>query len=98
MSTQALTRKLAEYFKTQPVTKAWIFGSFSRGEEQPDSDVDILVILDHSQSVGLRYFSMWGDLEQLLGRKVDLVTERGLAPYARASVERDKILVYERTD
>ena len=98
MSTQALTRKLAEYFKTQPVTKAWIFGSFSRGEEQPDSDVDILVILDHSQSVGLRYFSMWGDLEQLLGRKVDLVTERGLAPYARESVERDKILVYERAD
>ncbi len=98
MSTQTMTRKLAEYFKTQPVTKAWIFGSFSRGEEQPESDVDILVNLDHTQSVGLRFFAMWGDLEHLLGRKVDLVTERGLAPYARESVERDKILVYERTD
>ena len=33
-------------FKTQPVLKAWFFGSYSRGEERPDSDVDILVKLD----------------------------------------------------
>ena len=41
---------------------------------------------------------MWGDLERLLGRPVDLVTEAGLAPYTRESVERDKQLIYERTD
>lgn len=98
MSTQTMMRKLAEYFKTQPVTKVWLFGSYSRGEEGPESDVDILVSLDHSRPDGLKYFGMWSDLEQILGQKVDLVTERGLAPYARASVERDKILVYERTD
>ena len=40
MSTQAITEKIAEYFKTQPVLKAWIFGSFARGEETSDSDVD----------------------------------------------------------
>ena len=34
---------VAEYFKTQPVKKAWLFGSFARGEETHASDIDILV-------------------------------------------------------
>ena len=45
MNTQAMKKTLANYFKTQPVLKAWLFGSFARGEETPDSDVDILVVL-----------------------------------------------------
>ena len=97
MSTKTMTKMLAEYFKTQPVLKAWLFGSYSRGEERPDSDVDILVSLDHSQPVGLKFFGMWGDLERMLGRQVDLVTESGLAVHARESVENDKKLIYERT-
>ena len=91
-----MTKMLAEYFKTQPVLKAWLFGSYSRGEERPDSDVDILVSLDHSTPIGLRFFGMWGDLERMLGRQVDLVTESGLAAHARESVENDKKLIYER--
>ena len=88
---------LADYFKTQPVLKAWLFGSFARGEETPNSDVDILVSLDHSQPVGLKFFGMFEDLKELLGRNVDLVTESSLAPFARESVERDKKMIYERT-
>lgn len=53
MTTEVMTQKIAEYFKTQPVLKAWLFGSYSRGEERPDSDVDILVALDYSQPIGL---------------------------------------------
>ena len=97
MSTQMMTELIADYFKTKPVLKAWLFGSFSRGEEQPDSDVDILVVLDPNQPVGLEFFGMYEDLKELLGRNVDLVTERSLAPIARPSVERDRKLVYERT-
>ena len=85
------------YFSTQPVLKAWLFGSFSRGEETKDSDVDIMVSLDKSKPIGLKFFGMWSDLEELLGRKVDLVSEGTLLPFAKESVERDKILVYERT-
>ena len=85
------------YFSTQPVLKAWLFGSFSRGEETKDSDVDIMVSLDKSKPIGLKFFGMWSDLEELLGRKVDLVSEGTLLPFAQESVERDKILVYERT-
>ena len=96
MSTQTMTKLMAEYFKTQPVLKAWIFGSYARGEERSDSDVDILVVLDHSQPIGLKFFSMWGDLERLFGRSVDLVVDHTLASYARESADRDKILIYER--
>ena len=42
MSTQDIKTTIAEYFKTQPVLKAWLFGSFARGEETPDSDVDLV--------------------------------------------------------
>ncbi len=97
MSTQNMQQALAEYFKTQPVLKAWIFGSYARGEETPNSDVDILVVLDHSQPVGLKFFGMYEDLKELLGRPVDLVTEPSLAPFARQSVERERQLIYERT-
>lgn len=96
MSTQDIKTTIAEYFKTQPVLKAWLFGSFARGEETPDSDVDILIVLDNSKPVGLKFFGMFEDLRELLGRNVDLVTERSLASFARQSIERDRQLIYER--
>lgn len=95
MDTQ-LKETLREYFAKQPVTKAWVFGSFSRDEETEDSDVDIMVVLDESQPVGLKFFAMLLDLRELLGREVDLVTEDSLLPFARESANRDKVLVYER--
>lgn len=97
MNTKTMTKILAEYFKTQPVLKAWLFGSYSRGEERPDSDVDILFIPDKSKHFSLFTLGgMYEDLKALLGREVDLVTEGGLLPFARESAERDKILIYER--
>ena len=97
MGKRAIIEALRHYFSTQPVQNAWLFGSFSRGEETKDSDVDIMVSLDKSKPIGLKFFGMWSDLEELLGRKVDLVSEGTLLPFAQESVERDKILVYERT-
>ena len=96
--TQDINNIIAEYFKTQPVLKAWLFGSFARGEETPDSDVDLLIMLDHSKPIGIRYFGMWGDLERLLGRSVDLVTEGNLMPFAQKTANLDKILIYERAN
>ena len=96
MSRETVAQTLSEYFKTKPVLKVWLFGSYSRGEETADSDVDILVSLDPDHPVGLEFFGMYEDLKELLGHQVDLVTDRSLAPFARQSVDRDKILVYER--
>lgn len=87
---------LRNYFRTKPVLKAYVFGSFSRGEETPGSDVDIMLVLDDSQPVGLLFFQMMMDLKELLGREVDLVTESSLLPFAADSANKDKILVYER--
>ena len=96
VTTGMMTKTIAEYFKTQPVLKAWLFGSFSRNEQTPDSDVDIIVLLDKSRPIGLKFFGMWNDLEELLGRKVDLVSEGTLLPFAQESAEKDKLLIYER--
>lgn len=87
---------IGNYLAGQPVIKAWVFGSFSRGEETPDSDIDIMVALDPEATVGLKFFEMREDLSSLLGREIDLVTESSIFPFARESAERDRLLVYER--
>ena len=91
-----MTQEIANFFKKQPVLKVWLFGSFSRGEARSDSDVDLMIALDPAQPMGLSFFGMWGDLERLLNRKVDLVTEGSLESFAYDSFNRDKILIYER--
>ena len=97
MNKETMTKLIADYFKTQPVLKAWLFGSFSRGEQREDSDVDILILPDKSQHFSLFTLSgMYEDLKGLLGREVDLITDGGLMPFARESADRDKILIYER--
>ena len=97
MSQQTMKQLIAEYFKTQPVLKAWLFGSFSRGEETPESDVDILVRYDENARISLLTIShMMGVLEKLIHRRVDLVEEGCLLPFAEETANRDKILIYER--
>ncbi len=92
-----MTQQIAEYFKTQPVVKAWLFGSFARGEERDDSDVDILVKFDRRLPIGLfAYVRMHRELEEKLGRKVDLVEEGTLRPAVQQSANRDLKVVYER--
>ena len=97
MTTQEMIQQIADYFQTQPVLKVWLFGSFSRGEEHENSDVDLLILPDKSQHFSLFTLGgMYMDLRQLLGREVDLVEDGSLRPYAVDNVERDKILIYER--
>ena len=97
MSIQVMQQRIADYFKTQPVLKAWLFGSYSRGEQTADSDVDLLVEFDHSSPIGLFAFArMHRELEERLGCKVDLVEEGTLRPAVAANVSQDKKMIYER--
>ena len=98
MSTEMMKKAIADYFETQPVLKAWLFGSFARGEETPSSDVDILFVPDYSGKpfTLFTHGGMLMDLQELLGRDVDLVVEGTLRPYAADTANRDKILIYER--
>ena len=91
-----ISRTISNYFKTQPVEKAWVFGSFSRGEERADSDVDIMITLVPGTRMGLNFFAMNLELEKLLRRPVDLVIEGDLLPFAEKTANRDKVLVYAR--
>ena len=89
--------KLLKYFKTQPVVKAWLFGSYAKGEETSHSDVDILVRYDEKARISLFTIShMMRALEKVTGKQVDLVEEGCLLPFAVETADRDKILIYER--
>lgn len=97
MGAENVSKQIAEYFKTQPVLKAWLFGSFARGEQTEESDVDILFEPDMSQRFSLFTLGgMYMDLRDLLGREIDLVPVGSLVSYAQQSANQDKILIYER--
>lgn len=96
---QNMIPKIQQYLASQPVNKAWLFGSCSRGEENDDSDIDILVQYQKSEQISLFTISrIMCALKKLLNCPVDLVEDEGLLPFAADSVNRDKILIYERTD
>ena len=98
MSLRTMQDIIAKYFSTQPILKAWLFGSYARGEQTPLSDVDILVVYDDNIGVSLlKHASMINDLEKLLDRPVDLVEDGTLLPFAEESANHDKKLIYERT-
>ena len=94
---QKLIPQIQAYLATQPVERAYLFGSCSRGEETPDSDVDLLVTYTDSDKISLMDISrMMVNLGKRLNRKVDLVEDAYLRPFARKSVDNDKIMIYER--
>jgi predicted nucleotidyltransferase len=67
-------------------TNLWLFGSVARGEERPDSDVDLLIDLGQERGFG-DYLGLAEELEALLHRRVDLVLSRSLSPHFRPSIE-----------
>jgi predicted nucleotidyltransferase len=89
---QVLNQHRDEVMKRFSASHLALFGSAARDEMRDDSDVDVLVEFEGPATfdgyIGLLFY-----LEELLGRKVDLVTASGLKPRARASIERDMIRV-----
>ena len=87
---------LQRFFSGKPVKKAYLFGSYARNEAGKDSDIDILVELDHSSPIGMKFFVYQAELQELLKTKVDLVSTEGLSKYVKPLIDKDKILIYER--
>jgi predicted nucleotidyltransferase len=74
------------------VAHAGVFGSFARGEQRPDSDLDLLVEFEGRSSL-LDMAGLKLDLQDLLGRQVDVVTPDGLSPYIQDNVMRDLVVI-----
>ncbi len=97
MEVEEIISMSSAYFSGKPVLRAYLFGSYAKGEQTPKSDVDILVELDYDN--GGASFDNWCDMQDdlaiMLNKRVDLVSANGLsksiAPYIHAS----KKLIYD---
>lgn len=89
--------EIRAYCEGQPISRLSVFGSAARDELRPDSDVDLLVEYLPDAQVG--YFGIarhWRELGEIIGRKVDLVTPKGLCPYIRDEVLDDARSIYAK--
>lgn len=77
--------------KNYPIAAMALFGSFSRGDQLDNSDIDILVELNGK--IGSRFIDLAEELESALGRKVDLISKNGIKKRYYNSIEEDLIYV-----
>ncbi len=91
-----IKKQIKDFFRSKPVLRAYLFGSEARNESEINSDIDILVELDYSKPIGLEFVKMQLELEELLNKKVDLLSSRGISKYIQPYINQDKILIYEK--
>lgn len=85
---------LAEICRRHDVVRLRLFGSMARGEERPDSDVDLLV--DFASPKGFfELLRLEHELESFFGRSVDLLTEEGLSPFLRPAIRGSAVLLVD---
>lgn len=93
---KAEKEKIIEICERNDVSYCVLFGSFARGEADENSDIDLLVRF--SKPIGLFGFvGVEQELEEALGRKVDLATDKMIGKYIRESVFHDLKVIYDKT-
>ena len=95
MTIQEVKEKVTPVLEQYGIEYAAVFGSVARGEDTPDSDVDILVRLGRPTGM-IDYMRLIDGLEQTLDKKVDLVTEQSLNKFIRPYVTPDLKTIYEK--
>ena len=93
MISESMREKIVEILKKNGVTKAAIFGSFARGEEKKNSDIDILVEVPE----GTGFFEFVGlemELEKAAKRKIDLLTFNSVHPLLKDIILKEQKLIY----
>ncbi len=93
--TIALLRRHADDIRGFAVTGLYLFGSTARGEAGPASDVDLFIDYDEEEFDFVRLIRLQEYLSDLLGRKVDLMTRRGLHPLIRDDVVAEAVAVFQ---
>ncbi|UYZ57681.1 nucleotidyltransferase family protein [Hymenobacter latericus] len=95
--TEQEIQKIREFFRTQPVRKAYLFGSYARGEADEKSDVDLLVEIDYDRLVSALDVFLWHEyLAEILGKKVDVVTGAKPGSRFRNNIASDLHPIYEQ--
>ena len=79
--------------KEEGATRVAIFGSYARGEEQPGSDVDVIVEFSERKSL-LQLVRIERELREVLGTKVELLTESSISPYLIDRVKDEMEVIY----
>lgn len=93
-SVSDISEAMSQIASHYDIERVWLFGSFARGEANEQSDIDLCLETGPDFSL----FDAGGvgfEVEQLLGRKVDIVAEDTLYPHVRECMLRDRVLVYE---
>ena len=88
-----LIKENYEEIKRFGVKRIGIFGSVVRGEARGDSDVDVLVEFEEGKKTFENFINLAFFLEELLGRKVDLLTSESVSPYIRPYIEEEVVFV-----
>ena len=96
MMNRNIEKQIKIFFRSKPVLRAYLFGSEARNESEINSDIDILVELDYSKPIGLEFVKMQLELEEILNKKVDLLSSKGVSKYIQPYINQDKILIYEK--
>ncbi|MBC8365942.1 nucleotidyltransferase family protein [bacterium] len=86
--------RLIEVCRSHDVRRVALFGSFVRGEEGPDSDIDLIVEFLHPKGY-LAFIRLERELTEVLGRKVDLLTEQAISPHLRERILSEQEVLYE---
>jgi len=86
-----IKKPIIEVLKKYGVKKAGIFGSWARGEEKIESDIDILI--QPTKNMGIEFVGIKLELEDKLGRKVDLVSYKGINPHLKKYILKDEVKI-----
>lgn len=93
--TKELMNRVCSVLAGEPVTRAWLLGSYARGQENADSDIDLLVEMAPNNLTILGFLKIQTRLEKVTNKTVDLIENQCLEDFARSSADKDKILIYE---
>jgi uncharacterized protein len=95
MDIEDMRRKILPILLPYGLERVAVFGSYARGEEQPESDIDLLVKFkppSERPPIGLKWYSLENELARVLGRRTEMVSEDALSPYVKSSVEDEKVV------
>ena len=97
MNIQEIKRLIEKHFadikKTFSIKEIGLFGSYVKGEEKPESDVDILVVFDGGHKDFFNYMRLKYYLEGIIGKKVDLVIKEAVKPRLQEKIFKEVVYV-----